>query len=104
MLRRARTVKINKDADLGEAVSDVIADGTPRLLVRDGTPVAVVITPNDYAELAEERISDAWQGYDPEKARQALRAAAGAITGVDREKLLHDLREERGQESMGRPG
>ena len=46
---------------------------------------------------------DIWAGYDPSKVKKALRAAAGALVGVDREALRHDLREARRQASRGRP-
>lgn len=41
---------------------------------------------------------------DPKIAREALRRSAGALTGVDIEKLKADLRIERQQDSSGRPG
>jgi hypothetical protein len=46
---------------------------------------------------------DPWKNYDSEKVRQAIRRTAGALTGVDRDQLLADLREQRGQNSHGRP-
>jgi hypothetical protein len=41
---------------------------------------------------------------DPEAAQKALRESAGALKGVDIEKLKADLRLEREQASSGRPG
>lgn len=35
--------------------------------------------------------------HDPQKIREAIHAAAGAMKGVDRDELLADLRAERGQ-------
>lgn len=46
---------------------------------------------------------DAFAGYDPEKVREAIHAAAGILEGVNREELLADLRAQRGQDSIGRP-
>ena len=46
---------------------------------------------------------DIWAGYNPERVRQALRKSAGALADVDREELLADLREQREQNSRGRP-
>ena len=43
--------------------------------------------------MAPER-DEAGQGYDPERVRQAIRESAGAMKGVDRDKLLSDLREQ----------
>ncbi len=46
---------------------------------------------------------DIWANYDPEKARAALAGVAGLLKGVDVEKLKAELREQRGQDSIGRP-
>ena len=46
---------------------------------------------------------DVWAGYDVGRVREALRASAGALAGIDREELLADIRSQRGQESQGRP-
>jgi hypothetical protein len=51
--------------------------------------------------LADER--DIWADYDPARAQAGLRHSAGALRGVDREQLLADLAEQRGQDSRGRP-
>lgn len=48
--------------------------------------------------------AEAWRGYDPEQAREALRASAGALAGVDVEELTAELRAQREQASEGRPG
>ena len=41
--------------------------------------------------------------YDPKRAQQALKRSVGALAHVDREELLADLREQREQNSHGRP-
>jgi hypothetical protein len=46
---------------------------------------------------------DIWANYDPEKVREGLRKSAGALKGVDIEELKRDIREQRGQDSTGRP-
>ena len=46
---------------------------------------------------------DIWANYDSERARAALRSLRGLLKGVDREKLLKDIYEARGQDSKGRP-
>jgi excisionase family DNA binding protein len=38
-----------------------------------------------------------WADYDPEEARAGMRAARGALEGVDTEKLKRDIRAGRGQ-------
>jgi len=46
---------------------------------------------------------DLWAGYDPEKAKAAIRASAGALKGLNREEFLRDLHRAREQDSHGRP-
>ncbi|GEM_PF-197626 len=52
----------------------------------------------------DKEADDIWAGYDPEKVREALRKSAGALAGVDTAKLIQDIYEARGQNSLGRPG
>jgi hypothetical protein len=44
-----------------------------------------------------------WANYDPEKAREGLRKSAGALQGVDRDTPQRDIRNQRKQDSCGRP-
>jgi hypothetical protein len=46
---------------------------------------------------------DIWADYDSEKAREGLRKSAGALQGVDIAVLQRDIRDQRKQESHGRP-
>jgi hypothetical protein len=46
---------------------------------------------------------DIWATYDPQKARESLRKSAGALQGVDIAALQRDIRDQRGQDSHGRP-
>ena len=47
--------------------------------------------------------NDIWKDYDPEKVREAFHRGAGLLKGVDTEQLKRDLREQREQDSAGRP-
>src|SRR5581483_5934427 len=47
--------------------------------------------------------ADIWAGYSPERVRAGLRRSAGAFRGLDREAFLADVKEQREQESTGRP-
>ena len=47
---------------------------------------------------------DIWATYDPDRARAALKASAGALRGIDIEQLKADLAAQRQQDSPGRPG
>jgi hypothetical protein len=44
-----------------------------------------------------------WVTYNPDKAREGIRKSAGALKGVDIAALKQDIREQRGQDSKGRP-
>jgi hypothetical protein len=46
---------------------------------------------------------DIWATYDPQKVREGLRKSAGALKGVDIEVLKQDIRDQRKQDSHGRP-
>ena len=51
----------------------------------------------------EAESKDIWAGYDPERAKEALRRSAGALKGIDLEELKRDIRDARAQDSHGRP-
>ena len=63
-----------------------------------------VVRPTD-KEAGEQGAEGAgpWRGYDPERAREALRASAGALADVDVEQLTAELRAQREQANKGRP-
>jgi hypothetical protein len=46
----------------------------------------------------EERLKkpDIWANYDPERVREGLRKSAGTLTGVDRDTLQREIRDQRG--------
>jgi hypothetical protein len=46
---------------------------------------------------------DIWATYDPEKVREGLQKSAGALKGVDIAALKRDIRDQRKQDSHGRP-
>src|SRR5207253_10229102 len=101
-MKNARKIDLARDHDLDAIVEGLIADGIPRIIERSGETVAVILTPKDYASLKYDE-TDIWANYDPERAREAMRAAAGALRGVDLDELRRDLREARAQASSGRP-
>jgi hypothetical protein len=51
----------------------------------------------------EKKPQDIWANYDPEKVRDGLRKSAGALKGVDIAALKQDIRDQREQDSKGRP-
>jgi hypothetical protein len=46
---------------------------------------------------------DVFANYDPERVRDGLARISGLLKGVDVEALKAELREQRGQDSVGRP-
>ncbi|CAN5654448.1 hypothetical protein BH09CHL1_BH09CHL1_20870 [soil metagenome] len=46
---------------------------------------------------------DLWKNYDPEKVREAMHGLIGTFKGIDVEELKREIREQRGQYSVGRP-
>lgn len=66
-------------------------------------PVVVSIGRDRFRIVREK--PDIWANYDPDRARAAIRAAAGLLaeSGVDFESWNEEIREQRGQYSTGRP-
>ncbi|MGH2442491.1 MAG: hypothetical protein ACRDFX_04950 [Chloroflexota bacterium] len=80
-------------ARLHEVFEEVREHDLPVLVERDG----------EMYRLERDRTSNLWKDYDPEQARLGLRRAVGTLAGIDVQQLLADLREQRGQDSHGRP-
>ena len=90
MTKEPLTITIDPDSELGRVLDEI--DSEPVVLLRGGTRFRVT------------READAlWADYDRERVRRALRESAGALAGVDVAALKRDLREQRGQDSHGRP-
>lgn len=90
MAREALTITIDPESELGRALAAV--DDAPLVLERSGARFRVI------------READAlWAAYDPQRVRRALRQSAGALAGVDVATLKRELREQRSQDSPGRP-
>lgn len=89
MARAPITIKIDPRSKLARALAD--AD-EPVVLESDGTRYRV-----------EREIDDLFAGYDPVRVLAALRQSVGALAGVDIVSLKRDLREQRAQDSRGRP-
>jgi hypothetical protein len=84
------TITIDPDSELGRALEEINVESV--VLVRGGARFRVI------------RESDALlANYDPQRVLRALRQSAGALAGVDVDALKRELREQRSQESLGRP-
>ena len=124
MPRGLKPIDISNLPDLVRIAEEVRITGEPRVLRRGSEEVAVVMpigpadepshaSPStDRGEAAEAAIwndvgargaDNVWERYDPKRVKEALRRSAGALTGIDRDELLKDIYESRGQDSTGRP-
>ena len=91
--RLTATIEVTPGSQLAEALDE----GRPVVLVKDG--VRYRVDREDAAEPAE----DIWANYDPERVRKMLRRTAGSWTGFDIDAFKAEIREQRGQDSPGRP-
>ena len=75
------------------------------MLARQKEPVVVERKGRLFRVEAEQKDATQalWADYDGERVRTALRQSAGAFKDIDVEQLKRDLREERTQDSHGRP-
>ena len=80
MAKEMKKVELRPDTDLNKVVEDVCKDGVPRLLVRDGVPVAVVSKPDDVVLDLNAKMSD--------ERRERLLALAGAWKDIDAEQMI----------------
>ena len=91
-VRSARTtIPIDPDSEIAQLLKRAAEE--PAILDVDGARFRV-----------ESEEPDPFANYDPERARAALERAAGSLKGVDVPKLLEELRAQRDQDSIGRPG
>lgn len=74
------------------------ADRRPVDLEKNGVRYRVMRLPSDEQETVQAK-----KPYDPERMIRAIHASAGALKDVDSDALLQTLREERTQNSTGRP-
>ncbi len=101
---------ISEGSEIAELIDDVEkVGGTLRLQI--GRSRYVVLRedsgdeddPQDYDPPLVSDTAKIWENYDPDRVLRALHESAGAFRGIDRDQLLADLAEQRGQDSSGRP-
>src|SRR5437762_1255874 len=92
-----KLVDVAQSAELRELAQQVKTTRRPVALTEAGKTIAVV-----QPAAAPARSEDIWAHYDPERAREALRASKGALTEVDRDELLADIHAQRGQKARRR--
>ena len=90
MAKEPLMITIDPESELGRALAAV--DDAPLVLERSGARFRVT------------READVLRAdFDPQRTRRALRRSAGALAGVDVTALKRELREQRSQDSHGRP-
>ena len=89
--------------DLLKAAEEVNSTKTPRLIKRHGETLAMLMPVGATIQHSHAHKRSIWAHYDPMRVKAALHHSAGALQGVDRNELLRDLAEQRGQQSRGRP-
>ncbi|MGH2533591.1 MAG: hypothetical protein ACRDJW_14935 [Thermomicrobiales bacterium] len=90
MATEMKTIIVEPDSELAAVVEQ--AAEAPILLEKNGQRFRLT-------RESEDRIAN----HDPERTREALRRSFGTLRGVDVEDLKRDLREQREQDSIGRP-
>jgi hypothetical protein len=93
------TIKLPPDNEIMKKVRAALEAGESVRLDDGGE----VITLRPEAPLRASENDDIWANYDPQRALDAFEQATGILDGVDVEQLLAELRERRGQDSIGRP-
>jgi hypothetical protein len=89
--------------DLLRVAEEVKTTKTPRLIKRNGETLAMLMPTGATGKRDNyPQKRNIWTHYDPKRVKAALKQSAGALQGVDRVELLHDLSAQRGQESAGR--
>ena len=97
MANEPRKIQFDDFLKQVQSIFDMVArQKEPVLVERAGRLFRVEAERTDEAQAL-------WVDYDAERVRTALRQSAGAFKAIDVEQLKRDLREERAQDSHGRP-
>ncbi|TAK34688.1 MAG: hypothetical protein EPO21_08850 [Chloroflexota bacterium] len=93
MSRQPKIIHVAPESELAHLLEE--AASAPVILEKDGEFFRL--------DREETKAEDVWARCDPEQVGAALERSIGALAHVDREELLKDLREQREQDSYGRP-
>ena len=103
MSRHIIPIDASNFPDLLKIAEEVNATKTPRLIKRNGESLALLMPTGAVGKRAIHlHKRTIWTHYDPDQVKAALKESAGALQGVDRKELLHDLADQRSQESTSR--
>lgn len=89
--------------ELRHLVEEMRAKKQPRLFKQDRESVALLMPLGTTLKQQPATQEDIWTDYDAGKVRGALAQSAGTLAGVNRRRLLTDIRNQRSQESTHRP-
>jgi len=103
MAKAPKRVRITDEGEIARIISEVEIDHQPRIITRNDADIAVVMAPQDYQAMNGSVTGDIWASYDAAAALISLRGAQGILRGVDTARLKRDIRDARGQDSIGRP-
>ena len=83
MARELRRVRLDPTTDILHILEDVHLDKAPRLIEREGEPLAVVVDPDEYA------------GYPPtpksKRFKKELLSSAGVWSDLDADEMIKEL-------------
>ncbi|SRR6266851_1011015 len=97
-------IDITNIPELRHLVEEMRASKQPRLFKQDRESVALLMPlGTTLTQQPPPTKEDVWADYNPEKVRTALAQSAGTLAGVNRKRLLTDIRNERSQENTRRP-
>ena len=107
MAAQAQVVEIEIDPE-SEAGKKLAAAGDRKIVLVSGGHRFPVVSESaegpDASEATRPEAVVPVESHDPERAAAAWRASFGVWRGMDLETLKAELREQRGQDSVGRPG
>jgi hypothetical protein len=90
MTAALKTIMVGPDSDIAQVLTHAMDE-----------PILIDTRRARFRVVRED--DDPFANYDPERVRAALKGMAGTLIGVDVEELLAELREQRAQDSQGRP-
>lgn len=83
MVAATRSITISPESETGKLLQD--AGETPTVFVVNGSRYRVLREPEPASKV------DLWEGYDPQRAIDGMRAAAGSWAHIDAEALIADI-------------
>ncbi len=103
MSRQIVPIDASNLPDLLKAAEEVNSTKTPRLIKRHAETLAMLMPVGAAVQRRDDHPHKRtiWTRYNPQRVRAALKQSAGALQGVDKEKLICDLASQRAQKSTG---